>query len=90
MNRMVYIVPETVGLAIIELFWMATTVAVVSGCFSNVQRNYPKIDKYVHKILQRTKVLEPGSTDSDAEPQSELHGVRVSRVFTYGLVLYIT
>ena len=55
MNRMVYIVPETVGIAIIELFWVATTVAVVSGCFSNVQRNYPKIDKYVHKILQRTK-----------------------------------
>ena len=55
-----------------------------------MQRNYPKIDKYVHKILQRTKVLEPGSTDSDAEPQSELHGVRVSRVFIYGLALYIT
>ena len=90
MNRMVYIVPETVGIAIIELFWMATTVAVVSGCFSNVQRNYPKIDKYVHMILQRTKVLEPGSTDCDAKPRFELHSVRVSRVFIYGLALYIT
>ena len=45
---------------------------------------------HVHMILQRTKVLEPGSTDSDADPQSELLGVRVSRVFIYGLVLYIT
>ena len=85
MNRMVYVLPETVGSAIIELFGVAATVAIIVGYFT---RN-PTIDKYVHMILQRTKVLDLVSTDSDADPQSELLGVRVSRVFTYGLVLYI-
>ena len=65
---------------------MAATVAVILGCFT---RNHT-IDKYVHMILQRTQVLDLVSTDSEAEPPSELHGVRVSRVFTHGLVLYIT
>ena len=86
MNRMVYVLPETVGTAIIELFGVAATVAVILGCFI---RN-PTIDKYVHMILQRTNVLNPVSTDSDADPRSELYGVRVSRLFIYGLVLYIT
>ena len=40
MNRMVYVLPETVGTAIIELFGVAATVAVILGCF---KRN-PTID----------------------------------------------
>ena len=81
----IYVVPEIEGIAIIELLRVAATVAVISSCFINVQHTHPKIGTYM--ILQRTKFLEPVSTESDAEPQSELHGVRVSRVFIYSLVL---
>ena len=88
MNRMVYVIPETVGIAIIyPSFFSAVLAVILAGCFTN------KIYKYVHMILQRTKLLEPVSkdvTESDAEPQSELHGVRVTKIFIYWLLLYIT
>ena len=89
MNRMVYVIPEMLGIAIIDFLLGLVTVAVISGCFCNVQHKHNKIDKNVHKVLQWTTILEPVSKDSDDEPQSELHGVRVSRKFIYCLVLYI-
>ena len=88
MNRMVYVVPEMLGIAIIDLLLVLATVAVISGCFCNVQHKHTKMDKYVHMVLQWTKVLSKDSTDSDDEPG--LHGVRVSRKFIYCLPLYIT
>ena len=48
MNRMVYVVPEMLGIAIIDLLLVLATVAVISGCFCNVQHKHTKMDKYVH------------------------------------------
>ena len=87
MNRMVYVVPEMLGIAIIDLLLVLATVAVISGCFC---KKHTKMDKYVHMVLQWTNVLSKDSTDSDDEPQSQLHGVRVSRKFICCLLLYIT
>ena len=88
MNRMAYVLPEMVGIILIEFIYLVVTLVILISCAcNNCYKDSCCVNKCLHSILKRAKVVEHRSKTT-----SKFYGFRIKDnniIMIYSLVCYI-